>query len=161
MESGQVTDLLRAVFDTNVFVSALLARSLTSPSLELLDRCERGEFILLVCEEIIMELSEKLLELGRDEDLVTGFMTRIRQLTERVRVASSAIEPVIPADPDDDVVVACAVIGKADYLVSSDKHFDVLGELYQGIRITRPLPFLWAVRQSQAQGLDPLSVYPA
>lgn len=154
-------DLLRAVFDTNIFISALLARSLTSPSLELLDRCERGEFTLLVCDQIILEMSEKLLELGREEELVKSFMTRIRGLTERVTVTSSAIHPVILADPDDDVIVACAVIGKADYLVSNDKHFDVLGEVYRGIRITRPLPFLWAVRRSQALESGPTSDYPA
>lgn len=141
-------DLLRAVFDTNVFVSALLTKSSTSPSAELLDRCERGEFILLICDEIILELSEKLLELGRSEELVTAFMTRVRGLSGRVRMTPDAILPVILADPDDDVIVACAVVGKADYLVSNDGHFDVLGGLHRGIRITRPVPFLWAVRQS-------------
>lgn len=141
-------DRLRAVFDTNVFVSALLTKSLTSPSAELLDRCERGEFILLICDEIILELSEKLLELGRSEELVTAFMTRVRGLSGRVGITPDAILPVILADPDDDVIVACAVVGKADYLVSNDGHFDVLGGLHRGVRITRPVPFLWAVRQS-------------
>lgn len=56
-----------------------------------------------------------------------------------------AIAPMLP-DPDDDVVLACAVAGRADYLVTYDPHFDVLGEQYQGVRVVRPLSFLWAVR---------------
>lgn len=148
MESGSVIDLLRAVFDTNVFISALLAKSPTSPFVELLDRCKRGEFMLLVCDEIIQELSEKLLEFGRAEDVVTAFITRARVLSQSVTLTPAMILPVILADPDDDVIVACAVVGQADYLVSNDGHFDALGGQHRGIRIVRPIPFLWLVRAS-------------
>ncbi len=45
-----------------------------------------------------------------------------------------------------DVILACAVIGRADYLVSYDPHFAVLGDNHRGIKITKALPFLWAGR---------------
>jgi len=63
-----------------------------------------------------------------------------------VNVPPEAVSPVIAEDPDDDHILACAVVGKADYLVSYDPHFESLGEEYQGIKITKALPFLWAVR---------------
>ena len=56
MMTGQVSEHLRAVFDTNVYVSALLSRNITSPTKELLRRWEDDEFGLIVCDELIEEL---------------------------------------------------------------------------------------------------------
>ena len=53
---------------------------------------------------------------------------------------------MIVDDPDDDHVVACAVVGRVDYLVTYDPHFERLGYEYRGIKIAKALPFLWAVR---------------
>lgn len=61
MENGRVIDRYRAVFDTNVFVSAALSKNLTSPTRELLERWERNEFTLLTCDLLVAELIEKLL----------------------------------------------------------------------------------------------------
>ena len=36
---------------------------------------------------------------------------------------------LIKADPDDDKFADCAVAGRADYLVTEDKHFNVLREI--------------------------------
>ena len=55
-----MTERLRAVFDTNVFVSALLSRNPTSPTQELLRRWRNEEFILLVSQALLLELVGKL-----------------------------------------------------------------------------------------------------
>src|SRR3954470_3206887 len=48
----------------------------------------------------------------------------------------------VPNDPKDNPVVATAVAGKADYLVTGDRtHLLPLGE-YQGVRIVSPREFL-------------------
>lgn len=57
-----MTDRLRAVLDTNVFLSAFLSRNPASPTKEILQRWQDGEFILLVSDDLIDELTEKLLE---------------------------------------------------------------------------------------------------
>jgi predicted nucleic acid-binding protein len=57
-----VTERRRVVFDTNVFISGALSKSLTSPTRELLDRWERNEFTLLMCDALNDELIGKLLE---------------------------------------------------------------------------------------------------
>ncbi len=41
---------------------------------------------------------------------------------------------MIPADPDDDHVLACALVAKADLIVSGDRHLLQL-QRYQGIPI--------------------------
>jgi len=140
------TERLRAVLDTNVFVSAFLSRNPTSPTKELIRRWEEEEFILLVSDALLEEVAEKLVERGIEQERVIEFLTLIGRLAEWVNVPPEAVSPVIAEDPDDDHILACAVVGKADYLVSYDPHFESLGEEYQGIKITKALPFLWAVR---------------
>jgi predicted nucleic acid-binding protein len=53
---------------------------------------------------------------------------------------------VVLDDPDDDMVVECAVEGKAAYIVSGDKHLLNLKE-YEGIVIVRANEFLGLVVQ--------------
>jgi len=65
-----VTERLRAVLDTNVFVSALLSRNPTSPTQELIRRWLNGEFTLLVCDALIDEVIEKLTEREIDRERI-------------------------------------------------------------------------------------------
>ncbi len=144
-----MTDRLRAVFDTNVFVSAYLSQSPTSPTQELINRWLANEFTLLVCDAIVDELIEKLVVQGIDHEDIELFVALLDTLAEWVDVPDEAIVQLVPADTDDDVVIACAVTGSADFLVTYDPHFAPLGETYQGVKITKALPFLWAVRGDQ------------
>ncbi|MDH7484933.1 MAG: putative toxin-antitoxin system toxin component, PIN family [Anaerolineae bacterium] len=147
-----MTERLRAVLDTNVFVSAFLSRSPTSPTQELIQRWEAHEFTLLVSDGLVDELAEKLIERGISQERVIEFLALLGRLAEWVDVPDEAVKPVIEADPDDDIILACAVVGDADYLVTYDPHFDVLGGEYEGVRITRALPFLKAVREGKPLG---------
>jgi uncharacterized protein len=141
-----MTDRLRAVLDTNVFLSAFLSRNPTSPTKEILQRWQDGEFILLVSDDLIGELTEKLLERRISPDRVTEFLTLIAGLAEWIRVPEDAVRPVILEDPDDDPILACAIVGKAHYLVTYDAHFESLKGSYAGVKITKALPFLRALR---------------
>ena len=141
-----MTDHLRAVFDTNVFVSALLSRNPTSPTQELMDRWHNDEFTMLVCDALIDEVIEKLTERQINQEDILELIALFDHLAEWVDVLPEAVTPVVQADPDDDVILACAVLGEADYLVTYDPHFDPLGGEYKGVKITKALPFLWAVR---------------
>ena len=140
-----MTRRLRAVFDTNVFVSAALSRSPTSPTRELFRRWLAGEFVLVVSQALTAEVIEKLLQHQIELNQVTELIASLERLAEWVKVPPEDVLSVIAADPDDDVILACGVIGKADYLVTYP-HFDILNGEYHGIKITRALPFLWAVR---------------
>jgi putative PIN family toxin of toxin-antitoxin system len=144
-----VTERLRAVLDTNVFVSALLSRNPTSPTQELIRRWLNGEFTLLVCDALIDEVIEKLTEREIDRERIIELVQLLDQLAEWVDVPTEAVPRVVQADPDDDVILACAILGRADYLVTYDPHFDSPGE-YQGVKIAKALPFLWTLRGSQS-----------
>lgn len=143
-----MTERYRAVFDTNVFVSAALSKSLTSPTRELLARWEQDAFTLLTCEALAAELIEKLLAHQIGPNLIARLVATLGLLAEWVAVPAANIVPVL-ADPDDDIVLACAALGKADFIVTYDPHFDLLGGRYGDIQIVKALPFLWQVRGDQ------------
>ena len=54
-------------------------------------------------------------------------------------VSPQTVPAVVTADPDDDHVLACAVTGHADLIVSGDKHLLGLGGQYNGIPIVRAI----------------------
>lgn len=142
----------RAVLDTNVTVAAALSRSATSPNVELLRRLAQGEFELLTCFTIYVELAEKLSAKRVNPKRAAQILALINTLAEWVTLSPDDIEPLL-TDPDDNVVIACAVIGNAHYLVTYDPHFAPLGAEYRGIKIVKALPFLWAVRGDTPSGI--------
>lgn len=136
----------RAVFDTNVIIAALLSKNPRSPTRELLRRWENGDFTLLYCGDLLLEYGEKFIDRNIDSTLGIGLTISLFNLGERVELTTEQIKPVVKDDPDDDLVVACAVIGLATHLVTYDPHILSLGEMYQGIRILNGLHFLYVVR---------------
>jgi len=86
-----VTERLRAVLDTNVFLSAFLSRSPSSPTREILQRWQAGEFVLLVSDALVDELAEKLLENEIHPVRVTEFLTLLAGLAEWVSVPEGAV----------------------------------------------------------------------
>lgn len=146
-----MTKTWRVVFDTTIFVSASLSRSPTSPTHELLQRWYDDQFKLVTSDILLDELIDKLIEKNVKEHQIALLFGKLAYLAERIEVPPDAVLPYIPTDPDDDHVIACAVVGKADYLVSYDRHLLSLGETFQGIKIAQALPFLWALRQHRGE----------
>ena len=141
-----MTNHLRAVFDTNVYLSAILSKNLNSPNKELMNRFMDNEFTLLVCNALLEELTEKLIEFDIARSDIVRTLQVLQGLAEWVDVPPEFITQGILPDPDDEVILACAILGHADYLVTYDPHFNILQGEYQGFKITKALPFLWAVR---------------
>ena len=65
-----------------------------------------------------------------------GIVGEIRRLA--TLATPSSVPRVIARDADDDHVLACALAGHADLIVSGDKDLLGLGGAYQGIRIVTP-----------------------
>jgi len=146
---------LRAVFDTNVIIAALLSRNPRSPLLELLARWRSREFALVFNEDLHAEYREKIIAKRIQTEKARQFMSEL--LLEGVRVILTPADIVsrVPADPDDDIVVACAVVGQATHLVTYDPHIHALGPTYQNIRILDGLHFLYALRGDLPPSTDP------
>ncbi len=77
----------------------------------------------------------------------------LRLLVEEAEITAGTLQvQVIEADPADNAVVACAVEGHADYIVSGDVHLLSLHE-HAGIPIVTARQFLGVLeKESPAQG---------
>lgn len=135
----------RVVLDTNVFLSAALSRNLTSPTRELLERWMAGDFAVITCEQLATELIEKLLDRKIEPAKTAALVAALARLAEWVVVPPEAVHPVL-ADADDDIVLACALCGEANVIVTYDPHFDLLQGRYGPVEIMKALPFLWRIR---------------
>lgn len=138
------TERLRAVFDTNVVIAALKSRQSTSPTAELLRRWAAGEFDLLYSAALQAEYEEKIVARRINSMRAASFLSDLK--THGVPIEVMNVEAIIAADPDDDVVLACAVAGGATHLVTYDPHFLPLSANYRGICILDGLHFLYLVR---------------
>lgn len=65
-----------------------------------------------------------------------GIVGEIRRLA--AMTTPTSVPRIIANDADDDHVLACAVAGNADLIVSGDKDLHSLGGTYQRIRIVTP-----------------------
>ena len=141
-----IAEPIRAVFDSNIYVAAYLSNNSRSPNKELFRRWRNGEFMLLVSQAILEEVVEKFDQRGIDQALTIELVSFVLADAEYVVTSADEIPTIIVGDTDDDQVVACAIAGQADYLVTYDPHFDCLGGEYQGIRVLDGLHFLYIVR---------------
>lgn len=143
-----MTKPIRAVLDTNVFVAAALSKNPSSPTREVIDRWKRSEFVLLICASLAEEIVEKLLDHSIDVEKIGVLVETLANLAEWVEIPTEKIEALL-SDSDDNVVVACAVEGEANYLVTYDPHFDSLHGNYRGIKIVKTIPFLEVLRNER------------
>lgn len=86
------------------------------------------------------ELSEKLRhKFGFSEERVRGVLYDLRRIATRVEITGTL--HAVPADPDDDKFVECAVVAGASAIVSGDHHLLDLGQ-YQEIRVLSAAQFV-------------------
>ena len=129
-EAEKANRMARVVVDTNVLVSALIKKG---KPLELVQRLLDKHTVIL-SSQMLAELADVL---SRDKFSITNAQIDwfISLLLRKSTVASiSGNLNVILKDPDDNIVLLTAVDGKADYIVSGDKHLLTLRK-FEGIEI--------------------------
>jgi uncharacterized protein len=136
--------MLRVVIDTNVIVSGILSR--TGAPAELWNAWRERRFLLLSSPAIIAEVNavlqyphlRKKYHLSDEEINLT--ITLLEQ--DALRVAGDAdVAGSVPADPKDEMFLACALGGQADVIVTGDHHLLDLG-VFRNIPIISARHFL-------------------
>lgn len=138
--------MIRAVFDTNVFISALFNPK--RPPAQLLELALQGKIRLIVSPQLIAEI-ERVLTYPKVKALLKKRHTAPGEVGEAIAKAlkvavwtpGDLTVEAIADDPADDMVLACAVEGGADFIISGDHHLLDL-ENYHGIKIVNPAWFL-------------------
>jgi putative PIN family toxin of toxin-antitoxin system len=136
--------MLRVVLDTNQFVSSVLVRH--GLPAQIIDAWQRRDYLLVTSPSIMAEIRATLNypRIRRKYPITNEQVERLITLLEQdalVVPGEADVWGAIPGDPDDDQVLACAVDGMADLIVSGDGHLLDLGE-YQGIPIITARQFL-------------------
>lgn len=110
--------LIKAVLDTNVFISALLFKGYLS---KLVDYWTGGEFSFLISRQILDEyicvLSYPKFQLS-EQEIEILLQQYLFPHVQVVRVKKTNAKP--PRDIQDLPFIDCALVSKADYLVSGD-----------------------------------------
>lgn len=135
------------VFDTNVLFSHTSWRGNPFQCVEL---ARAGAVEGVTCLEILNELTDKLqvkLSFTPAEalDALVDLLTFLRV------VPIKRLLKAVPADPDDDKVLECAVAASATHVVTGDRRHLLPMRQYQGILIVSPAEFLAIVAASTSQ----------
>jgi len=145
--------MIRVVIDTNLLVRYVLTNSALLS--RIVDHWEQGAFVYLTSPQIIAEVKDVLRRPRLRARMVTDPEPLIAVVeADSEQTAGALILAGICRDPKDEIFIACAVEGQADYIVSDDRDLLDLGA-YQGIAIIRPAAFvaiLDALRQAPEEG---------
>lgn len=127
---------LTIVIDSSVWISALHFGGVPLSALDLVE----GRFRIAICDPIFAEIHAALemkFNWSRaevDEGLATYSL-------DLMPVQAVGIIQGVCRDPKDDVIIECAVIAGANFIVTGDKDLVAVRQ-YQGIRIVTPREFL-------------------
>jgi putative PIN family toxin of toxin-antitoxin system len=136
--------MAQVVIDTNVLVSALIKNGKSRKLvLKLLK-----EHTVIVSNQLLAELADVI---SRDKFSVTSsqvdrFISILARNAKMVSV--HCISKVILEDPDDDMILATALIGKANYIISGDKHLLKIAS-YNKLKIVSVTEFINKIQQTK------------
>lgn len=132
--------MLKAVIDTNVWISALISAGTPEKLIE--SWLIEGLFIVIYPQWLIDELRRAPSKRRLAARIHPGDLQNlIKFIEEDGFLIEPEHVPAISRDPKDDVFLACAAASQSDFLVSGDKDLLCLGE-YAGIKIVTPAQFL-------------------
>lgn len=133
---------MKIVLDTNILISGTFW---TGKSYKILEKAEKNNIDICSSPELITEYYEKLksdeiIEKSHEKNLV------INSIIQKAISSFTIVQPkekidAIKTDPDDNIILECAIEAKVDYIISQDYHLLDLKE-FRGIKILSPEDFL-------------------
>ena len=129
----------RIVIDTNCLIAILPSKS---PYHKVWTDFLEQQLEICVSNEILMEYEEIISEKTSPAFAEAIIKTLINK-PNFIRVYPTWRFGYIVADPDDNKFVDCAICGRAELLVSNDKHFNVLKDIgFPHVRVLRIQDFI-------------------
>ena len=121
---------MKVVFDTNIFISALVIPN--SKAEQAIIKIIEGSDTLLLSKEIMGEILSVLsIKFHRDREAISHVAFYLSDLARMIKPTRKI--RLFKDDPDNRIL-ECAVSGRADVIVTGDKEILKLGE-YEGIKI--------------------------
>ena len=115
----------RIVLDTNVL---LISLPHISPYRPIFDNLLSGKFTLLITEDIFQEYLEIIAQ-KTTPAIADNIGRTLNQLIKVAKDTTFYKWNLLTEDPDDNKFIDCAVSGNAHYIVTNDKHFNILEQI--------------------------------
>ena len=141
---------MRALLDTNIYVSYLLTPEQSGPIVQIVHAAVLGQFTLLLPQALLEELAAKvegkpyLAQRIKPQEL-SELADTLQELAETIPTITDEI-PAVTRDPKDDYLLAYALVGQADYLVTGDEDLLVLKRV-DTVAILTPREFAKVLRR--------------
>ena len=151
---------MRIVLDTN-----LLARAATpgrGMAREIVRLALSPPNVLVASPDLVIELSRVLRYNrirgmhGMDDAAINHHLKQLVDAAELVAPPSGIAIGAVPSDADDEMILACAAVGRADVLCTLDKHFQAPEALKfclnHGVRVVSDRELLELLRSPPEAG---------
>ena len=127
-----------AVYDTNVLISGMIWGGVPYDCILL---AQEGKVEGLTCDEILDEFVDKLTtKFSFSSHDISEIMAELLDFLHIVEIFNRL--KGVTANPDDDMVIECALVGDATHIVTGDQKHLLPLKNYQGILIIKPADFL-------------------
>ena len=113
---------MRVVLDTNVFLVSIAVSSRYRPIFEAL---LNGRFTLVISNDILTEYEEVIIR-KTNVLIASNILEAISNLSNVLKQEIYIKWDIIEKDRDDNKFVDAAIAGNCNYLVSNDRHFNIL-----------------------------------
>ena len=131
---------MRVVFDTNIYLAAILKPGLAD---FLLRKANQKQFDLIISCGILHELNDKLIhKFSFEQKNIKDFIDNLKNLAKIVKINKKL--NIIKNDPSDNIILETAIAGKANLIITLDKHLLRLKK-YQNIGIVHLKTFYWII----------------
>ena len=135
--------LLRVSIDSNVFVSSLISGK--GPTYRVIQAIYRGDVALILSREQHAEILDVIQRPGLQHRLSASDVQTLRNTLAIVDLYDAATSPPVTVrDPKDENIVATAIAGQADFIITGDDDLLVLADepAIAPLRIVTPRAFV-------------------
>lgn len=117
---------MKVIIDTNVLVSAIISNGKPEETINFI--IENDEWEWIVSDAILREYAEVLnrQKLKLSDTVKQTWLNIVSEATTKIEVT---VNVNFPRDRKDEKFLACALIGKADFLITGDHDFEEMQAL--------------------------------
>lgn len=142
----------RVVLDTNVLVSGAAGFLNPQSNPRKILQCWRAnEFQLIISNPILSEAASTLQKPYFTHKLsseqIISFLNLLKKKGKLIRITASVSG--VATHSEDDLILATAVSGKADFLVTGDKPLSKAVPIYKGVKLVTPDEFLKVLEKTK------------
>ena len=119
------TNKLKVILDTNIL---LVSISPHSQYHWIFEHLIAGDFELYITNEILTEY-EEIIAKRYDEQTVNDLFELLLVLPNVHQIIPHFKWNLITADPDDNKFIDCYITSNADFIVTNNKHFNILKQI--------------------------------